>query len=275
MVGANTSGFHFQMTNPKFQDERVRRAFCTRSRFRRVGRCARYTARPAPGACRVADPLAVRHDRARPRGAEQVVSVRPRTGPTDAPGRWLHASPTRSNGLPSGTCAKSTRPDRDRCRQDPRDQGRTSARSTTPPRCSMLNARDFDDTMNVTGGPGLLRRPGRVPLVPLGRPVSTTTTSTTPRWTGSSPHSDRKPGGSEDRDLARQRDPHLRPGLGGLLPTGTFRRTFWHNYLDQLPSGERLTDLQLLRRRQGAFSLVGRGRTDDLPRQRAMNGTIV
>jgi len=150
--GANTSGFHFQMSNPKWQDERVRRAFSLaidRVEFdaaRFIGEGGGYSKTPIAWQV-LYDELPTLESQGQwyqydPEQASQLLQAGGYSGDNpvvaDAP-VWYQRVEYSSLLVPM-------------YQQIP--EMRFNYREVdNPTAVSMLNARDFQDTMNITWGP--------------------------------------------------------------------------------------------------------------------------
>ena len=254
VVGANTSGFHFQMTNPKFQDERVRRAFALGLDFVEWD-LARYNGEAGPGGfVQSPIPWPYLHD-ARPT--------------LEARGQWYLYDLEQARQLLQAAGYSESNPivvdfpvwylrEEYAAIMGPMydliPEIQANIRQVdNPTAVSMLNARDFDDTMNITWGP----------------PVYSVDQAVYPWYHSKGGLNHNNVNDAEmDRLVTAQRqemdeeaklqileghrDPHLRPGLGSVHPDGDVPPHVLAQLHDQHAPGERLRDLQLLRRREGS-----------------------
>ncbi len=152
VVGANTEGFHFQMTNPKFQDERVRRAFALALDFQEWD-LARYNGENN-GSVRSPIPWPYLRDERQKYGEQ---------------GEWYMYDLEKARQMLQAAGYSESNPiEVDFPAWYQREQYaalmgpmyamvpeiRANIREVdNPTAVSMLNARDFQDTMNITWGP--------------------------------------------------------------------------------------------------------------------------
>ncbi len=152
VVGANTEGFHFQMTNPKFADERVRRAFALALDFQEWD-LARYNGENNGG---VRSPIPWPY----------LYETRPQYGDQ---GEWYQFDREKARQLLQAAGYSEANPivvdfpawyqrEQYASLMGPMyaevPEIRANIREVdNPTAVSMLNARDFEDTMNITWGP--------------------------------------------------------------------------------------------------------------------------
>ena len=234
VTGANTEGFHFQMTNPKFQDERVRRAFALGLDFiewdlaRYAGEGGGYVKSPIPW--------------------PYLNESRPTL---ESQGEWYQYDVEKSRQLLQAAGYSEANPivvdfpvwyQREQYRAlmgpmyDLIPEIQYNIREVdNPTAVSMLNARDFEDTMNITWGP----------------PVYSVDQAVYPWYhsAGGLNHNNHNDAEMDRLVVAQRQEPNEEGKIElwreiearifdqvweVFFPGASIRRTFWHNYLINL-----------------------------------------